>query len=72
MNVGLVADDGLLMKAIDNVLEHVDFRPLPGLEGPSAIPKNPAVMNPAQKPVMRPPTHPSHFNSDYSFNLLIF
>ena len=61
-----------MAKAIEIVLEHVELRPLPMLECPSAIPKNTPVMNPAPQAVMISPTHQSHVNSDSSFNLLIF
>ena len=54
--MALCADEADLAKAIDNVLEPVELRPL--LEGPSAIPKNTPVMSSPQVLVMLPPSHP--------------
>ena len=47
-----------MAKTICNLLEHEELRPLPVLEGPSAIPKNRALMDPAQQALMIPPFHP--------------
>ena len=59
MNVALVAEDAHMEKAICNVLQNVDLRPLPVLEGLSAIPKNTPVMNQAQQREKSP--HPIPF-----------
>ena len=55
VNVDMAADELLMMKAMDNVLEHAELRPLPVLEGPVPIPKNTPLMNPTQQAVMLPP-----------------
>ena len=39
MNVALVADHLHMQKAICNVLQHVDLRPLPVREGPRPSPR---------------------------------
>ena len=58
--VAMASDGPTIEEEIESVLSQLP--PVPMLEGPSAIPKNSAGMDPAPQAVMFPPTHPPHIN----------